>query len=127
MTVLIEADLFQTISDLLAEQHAISGNERREGTRRSYDCIQLLAPYDADWLPKQEDFRQVQCRDLSPRGFSFLSHRQPTTDHVVVALGAVPFKFFVAKIIHSSPSENELSQDYLVGCRFVRRLAEQGR
>jgi hypothetical protein len=126
MTALIEADLFQTISELLAEQNAISGDERRGGKRRSYNCIQLLAPYDANQLPQQEDFRQVQCRDLSPRGFSFLAHRQPATDHVVVALGAVPFKFFVAKIIHSGPSENELSQDYLVGCRFVRRLAEQG-
>lgn len=126
MTALTEADLFETISELLAEQNAISGDERREGPRRSYDCIQLLAPYDASLLPRQEDFRQVRCRDLSPRGFSFLSRRQPTTDHVVVALGAVPFKFFVAKIIHSSPSENESSQAYLVGCRFVRRLAERG-
>jgi hypothetical protein len=127
MTALIEADLFETISELLAEQHAISGDERREGARRSYDCIQLLAPYDANLLPKQEDFRQVQCRDLSPRGFSFLSYRQPATDHVVVALGAVPFKFFVAKIIHSNPSENEHSEGYLVGCRFIRRLSEDGK
>ncbi len=125
MTALIEADLFETISELLAEQHAISGDERRDATRRSYDCIQLLAPYDANKLPRQEDFRQVQCRDLSPRGFSFHSYRQPATEHVVVALGAVPFKFFVAKIIHSSPGENALSQDYLIGCRFVRRLIEK--
>ncbi|MCA9124221.1 MAG: hypothetical protein H6822_34035 [Planctomycetaceae bacterium] len=125
MTALTEADLFDTISELLAEQNALSGDERREGTRRNYECIQLLAPYDANSLPLQEDFRQVQCRDLSPRGFSFISYRQPTTEHVVVALGTVPFKFFVAKIIHSSPSESELNQNYLVGCRFVRRLTEQ--
>ena len=125
MTALIEADLFQTISELLAEQNPVSGDERREGTRKSYDCIQLLAPYDANRLPQQEDFRQVRCRDLSPNGFSFLSYRQPSTDHVVVALGAVPFKFFVAKIVHSGPSEKTLGQDYLVGCRFVRRLAER--
>lgn len=125
MTALTEADLFDTISELLAEQNALNGDERREGARRNYDCIQLLAPYDANSLPLQEDFRQVQCRDLSPRGFSFISYRQPTTEHVVVALGTVPFKFFVAKIVHSGPSENELNQNYLVGCRFVRRLTEQ--
>lgn len=125
MTALTESDLFETISELLAEQTALGGDERRAGERRNYDCIQLLAPYDADSLPLQEDFRQVQCRDLSPKGFSFLSYRQPETDHVVVALGTVPFKFFVAKIIHSSPSENELSQNFLVGCRFVRRLSER--
>lgn len=124
MTALIEADLFETISELLAEQHPHGDDERRDGPRRSYDCIQLLAPYDAHVLPRQEDFRQVQCRDLSPRGFSFLSYRPTTTDHVIVALGAVPFKFFVAKIMHSSPSESEMSQNYLVGCRFVRRLME---
>ncbi len=125
MSALTDADLFDTISDLLAEQNAIHGDERRDGARRNYACIQLLAPYDANHLPLQEDFRQVQCRDLSPRGFSFVSYRQPTTDHVVVALGTVPFKFFVAKIIHSGLSESELSQNYLVGCRFVRRLTEQ--
>ena len=124
MTALIEADLFETISELLAEQNAMHGDERRDGARRSYDCVQLLAPYDANLLPKQEDFRQVQCRDLSPRGFSFLSYRQPATDHVVVALGAVPFKFFVAKIVHSGPSESELNGNHLVGCRFVRRLMD---
>jgi len=37
----------------------------------------------------------------------------------------VPFKFFVAKIVHSGLSESEQSQNYLVGCRFVRRLSEQ--
>ena len=124
MSALIEADLFDTISELLAEQNSIRGDERREGARRSYDCIQLLAPYDANCLPKQEDFRQVQCRDLSPRGFSFISYRQPATQHVVVALGSVPFKFFVAQIVHSGFSESELGQNYLIGCRFVRRLTE---
>ncbi len=125
MTALTESDLFETISELLAEQDAMYGDERRTGARRSYDCIQLLAPYDTNRLPQQEDFRQVQCRDLSPRGFSFLSYRQPETDHAIVALGAVPFKFFVAKIVHSSPSESEQNQNFLVGCRFVRRLSEQ--
>ena len=126
MTALIEADLFDTISELLAEQNAMNNDERRASERRDYDCIQLLAPYDANCLPLQEDFRQVQCRDLSPKGFSFLSYRQPDTEHVIIALGAVPFKFFVAKIVHNSPSENELSNNYLIGCRFVRRLTAQG-
>ncbi len=125
MTALTESDLFETISELLAEQNALGSDERRAGERRNYDSVQLLAPYDANLLPLQEDFRQVQCRDLSPKGFSFLSYRQPETDHVVVALGSVPFKFFVAKIMHSSPSESELNQNFLIGCRFVRRLNER--
>jgi hypothetical protein len=125
MTALIEADLFDTISDLLAEQEAASDDERRGGDRREYEHIQLLAPYDSSTLPKQEDFRQVQCRDLSPSGFSFVAYRRPTMEHVVIALGAIPFKFLVAKIVHSSPSECELNQDFLVGCRFVRRLTQE--
>ena len=123
MTALIEADLFDTISDLLAEQHTFSSDERRDGERREYEYIQLIAPYGETGLPQQENFRQVRCHDLSPRGFSFLSYQRPSTDNVV-ALGSVPFKFFVAKIAHVSSSENASAQDYLVGWRFVRRLTE---
>lgn len=117
-----DAELVSTITALLAEQATLDTDERRGEERRCYGCVQLLAPYDGETLPVQSDFRQVRCRDLSPAGFSFLSYRQPRTNFVVIALGAVPFKFFAAEIVHISLSEDEHGQDFLIGCRFVTRL-----
>ena len=62
------------------------------------------------------------CRDLSSTGFSFVSYRQPQTDYVIIALGAVPFKFFVAEIAHVSRAETLNTTNFLVGCRFLRRV-----
>ncbi len=122
MTAQHEFDLLETIDELLTEQDSAYHDERRGGQRHGYDCVQLLAPYDGHRLPTQEEFRQVQCRDLSPTGFSFLAYRQPATEFLLVALGAVPFKFFVAKIIHVRASEHDVNQSFLIGCRFVRRV-----
>lgn len=122
MNVETDAGLLSTIESILSEQAAHAANDRRNDARRSYECTQLLAPFDGESLPQQADFRQVQCRDLSPAGFSFYTYRQPGSDQVVVALGAVPFKFFIADIVHMSISSTEGGQDFLVGCQFVSRL-----
>ncbi|MBP88766.1 MAG: hypothetical protein CMJ64_18980 [Planctomycetaceae bacterium] len=117
-------ELLSTIELLLSEQGVDPVEERRSGDRRHYECTQLLAPFDQQHLPQQADFRQVHCRDLSPSGFSFYSYRRPDTDHVVVALGAIPFKFFVAEIVHANVVDGENGQEFFIGCRFVRRLGE---
>lgn len=123
MNVETDLELLSAIESILSEQAAHATDERRTDARHHYECTQLLAPFDGDSLPQQADFRQVQCRDLSPSGFSFYTYRQPESDQVVVALGAVPFRFFVAEIIHMSISSDEGGQDFLVGCRFARRLS----
>ena len=122
MNVETDVELLSTIETILSEQAKYAMDERRTDSRRSYDCTQLLAPFDGESLPQQADFRQVQCRELSPSGFSFYTYRQPDSDQVVVALGAVPFKFFIAEIVHMSISSTEGGQDFLVGCQFVNRL-----
>lgn len=117
-----DAELITTVSALLAEQDRVGHDERRVAERRVFECVQLLAPFDGDQMPSQEDFRQVLCRDLSATGFSFVTYRQPPTDFVIIALGAVPFKFFVAEIAHTSRAETANTTNFRVGCRFVRRL-----
>lgn len=122
MTIATDVGLFTTVQSALSEQRFASEEDRRTGERRRYECTQLLAPYDARTLPQQADFRQVQCHDLSPTGFSFYSYRKPETENVVIALGAIPFKFFVAEIIHMSRSEEGDGRNFLIGCHFLQRL-----
>lgn len=120
----LEADsnLFSMIHSLLDEQIPVGTVERRGGERRAYSCQQLLAPYDGWTLPRQAEFRLVQCQDISPSGFSFISKRRPEYEHLVVALGAVPFTFFAAQVMHAKTIAATPGQPYLVGCRFLNRL-----
>jgi hypothetical protein len=116
------AAFFRALHELLEEQKG-SAADRRRATRRSYECIQLLALYDGRNLPAQADFCGVLCHDLSPGGFSFYAAEAPRQPYVIIALGAVPFTFFVARVLRVTPAgaeEDDLGQ--LVGCRFIRRV-----
>lgn len=123
----IEADaiLYREISDLLNEQRELLGADRRTNDRRAYECMQLVAPYDGESLPAQEAFRQERCNDLSSSGFSFVTGRRPATSKIVVALGQVPFLFFVAEIVRVHEVESEYGDEFFVGCRFLHRVLPQ--
>jgi len=120
----VESDdaLYAEITELLNEQRVLLGSDRRSHDRRSYECPQLVAPYDGESLPRQDEFRPERCNDLSSSGFSFLTAQRPANSKVVVALGQVPFLFFVADIVHVHEVESEQGQEFLVGCSFLNRL-----
>jgi len=103
-----------------AIHEAMESSDRRRGERRDYECVQLLAAFDGQELPGQQDFQHERCCDLSPQGMSFLTRRPPNQPFLVVALGEVPFTFVVAKIIRVTP----LEQPGLVkiGCEFQRKI-----
>ena len=117
-----ETSLYQSIFTLLDEQRSGTGSERRESDRHPYRCVQLMAPFDGENLPNQEAFRQVLCHDLSPSGFSYFCDSRPTERLLIVALGKVPLRFYVAEVVHTQLAQTEHGGQYHVGCRFVRRL-----
>ena len=117
-----DIELFNSVSHLLNQQREQSVPERRTQARRPYRCVQLVAPYNGRDLPVQAEFQQVECQDLSERGFSFKTSERPQTPGVIVALGAIPFRFFVAEIRRVDFTEFDLNYRFQVGCRFVRRL-----
>ncbi|MCH7729319.1 MAG: hypothetical protein IH991_23005 [Planctomycetes bacterium] len=97
--------------------------KQRESKRHVYECIQLLAPYDGSTLPTQGDFCKVLCQDLSANGFGFYTEQSPKTKYVIIALGTVPFIFYVAEVMNSRPVERDGQSGYLVGCHLMERLA----
>ncbi len=131
-----EVAIFEQIHALLEEQRqgkrrAAVGNptggilprfETRSGRRRPYHCAQLLAPLKGRTSPAQTDFALVQCRDISPGGFSYFTESRPKSDKVVVALGLAPFSFFVAQIVRIHPPADGQEGPLLVGCKFLHRL-----
>jgi hypothetical protein len=122
-----ETAAFNELHELLA-QSVRNGDthqhERRRDQRYPFCRVQLMAPCGDDCLPSSSDFRQVQCSDLSPRGFSYLAQEPPNFKYLIVALGDVPFKFFIAEIRHILAQRKSIEEPerYLIGCRFVRRV-----
>jgi hypothetical protein len=124
-----DASFYALVHELIEAEKAFaegrqSPPEVRAAGRRTFDCQQLLAPYDGARLPSQSEFRQVACRDLSSGGFSFLLPERAEFDAVVVALGQVPFKFFTAQVQNQSRVRHKGRIAYRVGCRFTGRIAE---
>jgi hypothetical protein len=98
--------------------------ERRTGRRRTFSCLQWLAPYRDGKLPGTEDFSRVQCVDLSSSGFSFLGEESADFEYVVVALGNPPTLFLSAEVVRRSIVPYEGQNRLRIGCRFVARLTE---
>lgn len=118
-----DAEIFSSIHDFLEEQSQKTAN-RRCDERQAFERTQLLAPYDGTTLPNSADFLPVFCYDISPSGFSFYAPQRPDYQLVVVALGDIPFRFFVAEIKRSTPSDQKDFMRFLVGCKFVQRLCD---
>jgi hypothetical protein len=106
--------------DLSGDQ--ASSSDLRHNTRQHFYCIQLIAPYDGRRMPSQAEFQPFPCHDLSPTGFSYWQQAPVAASHLIVALGEVPFLFFVAEIVHQAYEPHGELGSWRIGCRFIRRV-----
>jgi len=96
---------------------------RRGRERRSYRCVQRLAPCTGEQVPSMSEFREVVCQDLSAGGFSYISSEAPDAETLVVELGKAPVLIYVtACVVHVSEVLTEAERQFLIGCRFTGRL-----
>ena len=77
-----------------------------------------------DNLPLREQFRQVQCQDLSTNGIAYFSDVPPAYDRLVVALAsAFDVIYLTAAVAHYKQVGPEgQAPCYLIGCRFLGRV-----
>lgn len=118
-----DAQLYALVHNAL-EQNAAGQSERREGERGNFACTQLVAPYDGGPLPDQAEFRHVECCDLSTSGFSFVTSAEFESDLLVIALGRVPFQFFLAEIVNRKRIKSDEQRVFRVGCQFRHRISQ---
>ena len=116
--------LFELVHALLEESRGYQVGERRTQPRTQYDCVQLIAPFDGVNMPSQAEFRRAYCRDLAAGGFSYFSEQPPENEKLIVALGSVPFTFFVADVLRVKKADVDTTGSYLIGCQFVERLGD---
>jgi hypothetical protein len=117
-----DSSFYKQVHRLIAKRLSEESN-RRGRERRSYRCIQRLAPCTGDQVPAMSEFREVVCQDLSAGGFSYLCSTPPEADTLAVELGKAPVLIYVtACVVHVSEVRSGGERQFLVGCRFTGRL-----
>lgn len=126
-----DSAMYNLVHDVLAAEEErqvnfsaaqASGSDLRRSARKRFSCHQLIAPYDGRRMPSQAEFQPLLCHDLSPTGFSFWQQTPVAASHLIVALGEVPFLFFVAEIVHQDYEPHGEPGGWRIGCRFIRRV-----
>lgn len=103
---------------------AVGDSDRRTNDRRSFNGTQRMATYIGGRVPGPDEFRPIECYDLSPSGFSFLSDRLPEANSLVVSLGdAATFEtLLTADVVTVAPAPAGAQTRYRIGCRFTGRV-----
>lgn len=99
-------------------------DERRISPRRGFNVRQGVAPYYGGDVPERQEFRMVDCLDISIAGLGYASAERPSSPAVVVALGAAPkLTYMTAEVVYSTTSAGVNGGTfYRVGCRFTGRI-----
>jgi PAS domain S-box-containing protein len=102
---------------------ARKGLELRRSPRAAYSYRQMIAPMFGDRVPRQEEFFEVECRDISAGGMAFVMNRPPDFQKLVVELGRPPASNqLTAKVVRLQPLERDGEEEYLIGCQFIERV-----
>jgi hypothetical protein len=143
---------YNLIHQLVGSPQNDEDSDRRQGMRQPFLVRQRIAPGYSGEMPPESAFVEVQCHDLTRRGFSFFLSSPPTFDRLVAAFGRVPAVIHVAAevshcadvFLHPSgfveprgdraahacyrgPDGQIARPVVLVGCRFVEKLGHFGR
>jgi hypothetical protein len=102
---------------------AQSSRDLRTSPRRSYQYRQRIAPMYTAAIPTKRDFFEVECKDISAGGVSFLLECEPDFNALVVGLGRAPdLAYFSARVARISQETTNGKTYHLVGCRFTGRI-----
>ncbi len=98
-------------------------DQLRSSPRRAYPYRQQVAPFINNVLPTRGEFSEVQFRDISAGGVSFVLDHPPAFDMVVLALGCPPnFHYVSARVVNVAEELHKDGHNFIVGCCFVGRV-----
>lgn len=96
--------------------------EDRRKQRHPYDCLQKLSPcFEPGVSLPPTEMVSVRCHDISVEGISFFWPHQPDFDMAIISLGdgnvlmSIEIRQSKAVFMHGEVQ-------YLVGCRFLKRV-----
>ncbi len=97
-------------------------------SRRRTDRTQRVAPFINGHFPEPDMFREIDCEDISPAGFTYLLPERPEYDKVLLALGRDRDRAYTTASVQQCRNiGSDAAPLYRVSCRFtspVERFAE---
>jgi diguanylate cyclase (GGDEF)-like protein len=122
------AEVAKVVRQQLADNESDQGcADRRTQPRRRSSRFQAIAPMVDGRFPSPDTFREIQCRDLTAGGLSFLLPAPPEFTLMVVALVTDEnVKYLTAEVAHTTKMQQDGSVAYLVGGRFTGRIEPNG-
>ena len=144
----VDANFFNLIHKLAGSEQQEPAADGGEDRRHPPLSTQRVAPLRGPDMPPESEFDEVQCRDLTRSGFSFLLPTRPDFDSLVAAFGTPPNVIYVsARVTNCEPALVRASGELkrvetetgsaevvdsddrapipmvLVHCRFIARLS----
>ncbi len=121
-TLQSDVDFYSMVHEVLRSAHA-DDDCRRTQDRQTFACRQWIAPLVEEGAPAASAFQEVECRDISTGGFSYLSDTVPSTEKLSVRLGkAEGWVFLTAGVVHCRAIDTDDGPAFLVGCKFLGRF-----
>ncbi len=117
-----DLEAYNQLHEEVLDQRLDFETDRRVAARKPFDWIQWLAPYDGEQVPTASQFDHVRCYDLSPQGFAYLATEPPEMPYVIIALGRVPFTFYVARVVSAADVTVDDRHRLKIGCQFLKRF-----
>ena len=115
----------QTLEPAAADRkQPLPVKEQRKHPRHAYVCRQLVAEFDGNRMPQQDEFSWAMFRDVSSGGMAFLSPARPGSKQLIVAVGPAPFAFMVVEIVRCTRRNDLEGRPYHVGCKIVCELTD---
>lgn len=120
-----DVDFYSMVHEVLrSAQVAEEDGPKRTSDRQPFACRQWIAPLVEGGAPPPGAFVEVTCRDISTGGFSYISPTVPTIEKFAVRLGRNEgWVFLTAGVVHCRPIETDDGPAFLVGCKFLGRVA----
>lgn len=95
---------------------------RRDRSRVAFNCKQWIAPMAGATVPRDSEFVEVACRDISTSGFSYLETAVPDSSVLSVRLGkAGAWIYLTAEVVRCETTPLHEGEGYLMGCKFIGR------
>jgi len=121
-TLQCDVDFYSMVHEVLRSAQA-DDDCRRTQDRQAFACRQWIAPLVEGGMPPASAFQEVECRDISTGGFSYVTRTVPSTEKLSVRLGkAEGWVFLTAGVVHCRPCDTDNGPAFLIGCKFLGRV-----
>lgn len=96
--------------------------ERRDAPRVDYKWTLHVAPFDRENFPRRDQFSEVEGRDISTTGLSYVSHvAAKPGDRLIVVARSEAVVCVTARVVHCQEIPGTPCS-YMVGCVLEGRI-----